>query len=116
MSAFCDFAENKIVDHIFRGRQWTAPTRTDVCLYTAAPGESGGGTEVSGGSYAPVQITTSDTAWEATQGGTPAAASSGTSGATQNPSAITFPAPTANWGSVVATALKDESGNFLMYC
>lgn len=110
-----DFLENKLVDHLFRARSYTAPATIKLSLYTAAPGEAGGGTEVSGGSYAPVSITTSDTAFEATQGGTPAAASSGTGGATQNGSAATFPTPTANWGTVTHVTVDDATDNPLLY-
>jgi hypothetical protein len=102
MSQFADYAENKIIDQIWRARQWTTPTRVDFALYTAAPGETGGGTECTGGSYARAQVTTGDTAFNATQGGTPAAASSGTGGATANAASIPFPTPTGSWGTVVA--------------
>jgi hypothetical protein len=107
MSALGDYAENKIIDQIWRGRQWTAPTRIDFALYTAAPGESGGGTEVSGGSYARAQVTTGDSAFNATQGGTPAAASSGTGGSTANAGTINFATPTGAWGNVVAMAAHE---------
>jgi hypothetical protein len=82
------------------------------------PADAGGGTEVSGGSYArATRGVNSDTAWEATQGGTPATASSGTGGATQNPGAITFPAPTANWGVVTHIGIFDAAsgGNLLFH-
>src|SRR5688500_10495185 len=116
MSAFTDFAENKIVDHIFRNRAWAVPAAVVVELYTAAPGEAGGGTVVSGGAYAPVTHGPSDVTWRATQGGTPAAASSGSSGATDNAGVITFPAPTANWGSVSHIGIKDGvGGNLMLY-
>ncbi len=111
-----DYLENKIIDHVFRGRTFTAPTQLWVALFTAAPSDAGGGTEVSGGSYArATQGVNSDTAWKATQGGTPAAASSGTSGQTSNPGALTFPAPTANWGVVTHFGIYDaaSSGNLL---
>jgi hypothetical protein len=44
-------------------------------------------------------------------------ASSGTGGTTSNNGAITFPAPTANWGSVVAFGIFDalSGGNLLFY-
>lgn len=117
MSAMSDYLENKLIDHIFRNRSFSVPTTIYVALFTAAPSDSGGGTEVSGGSYARVQVGPSDTAWEATQGGTPAAASNGTGGATQNGSAITFPTPSGNWGSVTHFGIFDAStsGNLLMH-
>jgi len=117
MSDMSDYLENKLIDHIFRNRSYTVPSTIYVGLFTAAPSDSGGGTEVSGGSYARVQVGPSDTTWEATQGGTPAAASSGTGGATQNAAAITFPTPSANWGSITHMGIFDAStsGNLLMW-
>lgn len=118
MSDMSDYLENKLIDHLFRGRSFTAPTQLWVALFTAAPSDAGGGTEVSGGSYARATPgANSDTAWKATQGGTPAAASSGTGGATSNPNAITFPAPTGNWGVITHFAIFDASsgGNMLIW-
>ncbi|HEY9245638.1 MAG TPA: hypothetical protein VIO11_02215, partial [Candidatus Methanoperedens sp.] len=75
MAGMSDYLENKLIDHIFRARSFTAPTQLWVGLLTAAPSDAGGGTEVSGGSYARATPgVNSDTAWTATQGGTPAAA------------------------------------------
>lgn len=112
-----NYLENKIIDLVFRNRAFSAPTGVYVALFTAAPSDAGGGTEVSGGSYARVQHGPSDTTWEATQGGTPAAASSGTTGATQNAGTITFPSPTANWGQVTHIGIFDAatSGNLLYH-
>jgi hypothetical protein len=117
MSAMSDYLENKLIDHIFRNRSYTVPATVYVGLFTAAPSDSGGGTEVSGGSYARVQVGPSDSAWESTQGTTTAVASSGTGGATQNGSVITFPTPTANWGSVTHFGIFDASsgGNLLFH-
>lgn len=116
MSALTDYLENKLIDHIFRTSSFTKPTVLAVALYTAAPGETGGGTEVSGGSYTRVDLPPLNTNWTATQGGT-TGDSSGTGGATDNAVEITFPAPTANWGTVSHTALHDATsgGNMLMY-
>lgn len=77
-------------------------------LFTAAPSDSGGGTEVSGGSYARVQYDPSDSNWSAPSGG---------NGQTQNSNAITFPTATADWGTVVAVGVFDAStgGNLLVH-
>lgn len=118
MAGKSDYLENKIIDHVFRGRSFTAPTQLWVGLLTAAPTDASGGTEVSGGSYARATPgVNSDTAWKATQGGTPASASSGTGGQTSNPAALTFPAPTANWGVVTHFGIYDASsaGNLLYW-
>lgn len=117
MSAMSDFLENKLIDLIFRNRAYGPPATIYIALFTAAPGETGGGTEVTGGAYARVQIGPSDAAWESTQGTTTAVASSGTGGATQNGSTATFPTPTANWGVITHFAIMDAvtGGNYLMY-
>lgn len=117
MAAMTDYLENKIVDHLFRATAYTAPTNLYVGLLTAAPSDSGGGTEVSGNAYARVQITSATTAWNATQGGT-TGASSGTGGQTANAGAITFPSPTpSGWGTVTHFAIFDASstGNMLFW-
>ena len=52
-----------------------------------------------------------------TQSGGSTTASSGTGGTTSNNAAVTFPAPTANWGSVSYFGIYDAStaGN-LLFC
>jgi len=116
-SALSNFWENELIDHLFRARSYTAPTDHWIALYTAAPGETGGGTEVSGGSYARVQVAAGFANFEGTNGETTNVDSAGTGGATQNRNAITFPAPTANWGNVTHFASLDAStsGNFYFY-
>jgi len=110
-----DYLENKLIDHLYRGTAMGAQAAgVYVALFTAAPTDAGGGTEVAGGGYARVLVGPSNTAWNATQGGT-TGASSGTGGATTNAADITFGTPTANWGSVVAFATFDAvtGGNML---
>jgi hypothetical protein len=116
VSAFSDFLENKLIDHVLRNTAYTVPTTIYVALYTAAPSDSGGGTEVTGGSYARVQVGPSTTAWTATQGGT-AGASSGTGGQTANAADITFAAPSANWGTITHFGIHDAltTGNLLFH-
>jgi len=111
-----DYLENKLVDHIFRTGAFTKPAALYIALLTGAPSDAGGGTEVAGGGYARVNLAPSDTNWKATQGGT-SGASSGTSGVTANAATITFPAPSANWGTVTHFAIYDASsgGNLLVW-
>jgi len=112
-----DYLENKLVDQLFRGQ--TAPTTTTlyVALLTAAPSDSGGGTEVTGGSYARVAVTSSLANWAGTQAAASTVASSGTGGQTSNNAAITFPTPTATWGTVTHFGIYDASsgGNLLFW-
>lgn len=79
-----------------------------VALFTAAPGETGGGTEVSGGSYARVEYDPSDSNWDAATSG---------DGLSDNALDVTFPAPTANWGLVSDMAIfnRASGGDMLIY-
>lgn len=114
MSAMSDYLENKLIDHIFRNTAYSVPTTVYIGLLTAAPSDSGGGTEVSGGSYARVQVGPSTSTWVGTHG-TTTGASSGTGGQTSNAATITFPTPSADWGSITHFGIYDAStgGNLL---
>jgi hypothetical protein len=111
-----DYLENLLVDHLFRTRSFPKPASLYVALFTAAPSDSGGGTEVAGGSYARVNLAPLDANWAATQGGT-SGNSTGAGGVTSNALAITFPAPTGNWGTITHFALMDAAsgGNMLIW-
>lgn len=76
-----------------------------VGLFTATPNKSGGGTEVTGGSYARVEMD-SDVIFD------PAANSE-----TESTDVVAFPTATASWGSVTAVGLFDasSSGNLLAW-
>lgn len=105
MAAFTDAEENALIDWYFRNQAFTQPANHFFALFTAAPGETGGGTEVSGGSYARVTVACSLANFAGTQSAGSTIASSGTSGTTSNNNVITFPAPTGNWGVVVSMAI-----------
>lgn len=115
MSAASDFLENMIVDWVFRARTPSKPTALWIALATAVFVDAGGGTEITGGSYARVNLAPSDTNWFGTHG-TTSGNSSGTSGATSNAVVITFPTPTADWGVVIGWGIFDASsgGNLLL--
>lgn len=49
--SFSDFTELELLDHIFSAATYTPPATLYVALYTAAPSDSGGGTEVSTGNW-----------------------------------------------------------------
>jgi len=117
MSAMSDYLENKLIDQLFRGQ--AAPTTTNlyVGLLTAAPSDSGGGTEVSGNNYSRVTVASSLANWAGTQSAGSTTASSGTGGQTSNNSAITFATPSGTWGTVTHFGIYDAStaGNLLFY-
>ncbi len=104
--SFNDFLEDELLDHVFGAAAYTAPATLYVALYTVAPSDTGGGTEVTGGSYARVAVTNNATNFPAASGG-----------AKSNGTVITFPTATANWGTVVAFAILDAAtnGNFLCW-
>lgn len=127
MAALTDFLENRIIDWLMRGQAigitgasaaaGTGPTSLFVGLFTANPSDTGGGTEVTGGSYARVAVVSSLANWAGTQAAASTVASSGTTGTTSNNGTITFPAPTANWGLVTGLGLFDavSAGNLLIF-
>jgi hypothetical protein len=47
-----NYLENKLIDHFLGTTSYTMPADVYVGLFTVSPGEAGGGTEVTGGSYA----------------------------------------------------------------
>ena len=108
MSAMSDYLEVEIRKHIFRTGSFTKPSQLWVALFTGAPSDSGGGTEVTGGSYARVQRDPLDANWTAPDS---------TGGVTANAAAITFPSPTANWGTITHFGIFDASagGNLLFH-
>ena len=104
MAGFSDYLEDKVLDHVFGGTAYTAPGTLYVGLYTAAPSDSGGGTEVSGGSYARKSM--------------PAMTVSGTSPTeATNGAAVEFVTATGSWGTVTHVGVFDasSSGNLLAW-
>jgi hypothetical protein len=78
----------------------TRPTTWYVALFTDDPGESGAGTEISGGSYSRTAVTftvTGDTA--------------------SNSGAVEFPAASTSWGTITHIGVMDAatSGNMIVY-
>jgi len=99
--AWSNAGEAAILNAFFQATALGAPATLYFALYTAAPTGAGGGTEVTGGSYARVAMVAGTTNFAAASGGSPSASS--------NLVAITFPAPTANWGTVVAVGILSAS-------
>ena len=100
-NAFTNYLENKIMAYVFSGTAFSSPSASlYIGLFTAAPGEGGGGTEVSGNGYNRkiVSLTT-------------------TNNASTNGSAVEFDAATASWGTITYVAIFDAStsGNMLAY-
>lgn len=117
MASMSNYLENKIIDWLLRGQSFTPPTNVYVGLYTAAPSDAAGGTEVTGGSYARQAVSSALTSWAGTQSAGSTTASTGTSGTTSNNAVITFPTPTADWGTCTHLGIWDAStsGNLLFW-
>ena len=98
--SFTNFLETEILDHVFAGAAYTAPGTHYLGLFTSAPGEAGGGTELSGNAYARQQINFT------TSGDT-----------TSNNAAVEFPTATGSWGTVTHVGVFDAatSGNLMVY-
>ena len=103
MAALSNYAEKLLLDWLMTTGSATRPTAWYVALYTAAPSDSGGGTEVSGSGYARQTVAFSAAA---TPGGT-----------TSNTGAVTFTAAGGNWGSISHIGLHDAltGGNLLWH-
>jgi len=100
MAGFSDYLENKVLDYVLSGGSFSQPGTKYLALYTAAPTDAGGGTELSGSAYARQSC-----------------AFTTTSSASTNTSAVEWPTATGNWGTIVAVGIFDAStsGNLLAW-
>jgi hypothetical protein len=107
MANASDYLEGLIRDHLLRTDTWAKPTALWVSLHTEDPYDDATGSEVSGGSYARMQLNPGDANWSEEDA---------TGGESTNLVAITFPAPTAIWGLITDFGLWDAStaGNLLV--
>lgn len=100
-----DAYEKKVLDLIFRNTNASATvplgldaTNVWIGLYTATPSDTGGGTEVSGGSYARVAVVRTGAGWNA---------ATGTLALSANTGVITFPTASGSWGTVTQFGIFD---------
>ena len=98
--SFTNYLETEILDFAFTTGTATRPTSWFIALYTAAPGEAGGGTEVSTGSYVRQSVAFSVSGNTAT-----------------NTAAVEFPTATGSYGTVSHVGVFDasSSGNLLAF-
>lgn len=101
MSALSDHSEDLLLDWLMTNGSATRPTAWYVALYTAAPNDAGGGTEVSTGGYARQSVT-----FGAASGGT-----------CSNTGQVDFTASGGNYGTVTHVGIFDAvtSGNLLWH-
>jgi len=95
-----NYLENKVLDDLYGSGD---PTSIYVALYTVAPSDAGGGTEVTGTNYSRKAVTNNDTNFP-----------DAVDGVKTNGAAFTYSQAGSNWGSIVAMATFDAAdGNFL---
>ena len=100
--SFSNYLETEILDHVFGGNAYTAPATLYLALFTAAPGETGGGTEVntSGTAYARQSV-----------------AFTVSGNTASNTADVEFPTATGSYGTVTHVGIYDAStaGNLMAY-
>jgi hypothetical protein len=98
--SFSNHLETLVLQWAFTTGSATRPTQWHVALYTAAPSDTGGGTEVSGNGYARVAATFTVSGNLAT-----------------NASSLEWAAATGSWGTVTHAAVFDAAtgGNMLAH-
>ncbi len=104
MAALSDAAEVLILNYLMTAESVTRPTAWYVALYTGAPSDAGGGTEVSGSGYARKTVT-----W---------AVASGAGGTTSNSNVPTWTASGGAFGTVTHIGIHSAlsgSGNLLWH-
>ena len=101
--SFSDYLEDKLLNHVFAGASYTAPTTIYVGLHTTANTDAAAGTELSGSGYARQTVACRVTGTNPTEA--------------DNDSGIEFPVATASWGTVTHAAVYDAltGGNMLAY-
>ncbi len=101
-----DYLENKVLDHVLGSTSYTKPANVYLALYTVAPTDAGGGTEVAGASYVRLALTNNATNW-------PAAVN----GSKSNGIDFVFVTAGEAWSTVVAFGLFDaqNAGNLLYW-
>jgi hypothetical protein len=98
--SFSNTFETRVLSWVFTAGSATRPTEWHVALYTAAPSDTGGGTEVSGGAYARQSVAFTVSGNTAT-----------------NSAALEYPTATASYGTVTHVGVFDAStgGNLIAY-
>jgi hypothetical protein len=103
MAALSDYAEKLALDFLMNTQTATRPTAWYIALFTAAPSDSGGGTEVSGNGYSRQAVTFG--------------AAHATAGTTDNTNAQSFTASGGNWGTITHLGIfsASSSGNLIFH-
>ena len=92
--------ETTTLNWLFTATSVTRPTAWYIALYTVAPTDGGGGTEISGNAYVREAVAMSVTGDNAT-----------------NTGAVEWPTASGTWGTIVAVGVFDalSAGNLIAY-
>lgn len=103
MAHLSDYTENKVLEHILGKTSWTMPTNY-LALFSSAPTDAGGGTEISGNGYARLASVAAD--WATASGGS-----------SNNANQRQWATATAQWATVTAFGAYDSAsaGNLLWW-
>lgn len=107
MGSFTNYTENAILNEVFGGTAFTAPTTLYIGLSTTTVTETGGGiTEPVGNNYSRVAVSNNLTNFPTTSTSTK-----------QNGVAFNFPQASGNWGTVTYFFISDANsgGNIIAY-
>jgi hypothetical protein len=113
VSQFSDYIEPLILNAVFNSVALDGAVDQYIALYTVTPSDAGGGTEVTGGSYARLSV-------DANSGAAPKwalAVADGVGHKVSNANTFTFAQATVGWGAVLAFGVFDHltTGNLLMW-
>lgn len=101
MGSFSNYLENKVLDHVIGGPDYTRPATLYVALCTTAPTDASTGStivEPSGDNYSRTAVTNNATNFPAASSGSKA-----------NGTVITCPTASGSWGTITHIALMDAS-------
>lgn len=101
--SYSDYLEGKVQDHLHGIASYSAPATVYIAFFTDATSDAGGGTEVTGGSYARIAVTNDATEWTRS------------ANSVTNDNVLTSAEATADWGTVTNFAKFDalSGGNML---
>ncbi|MGE3795914.1 MAG: hypothetical protein AB7I38_18590 [Dehalococcoidia bacterium] len=106
MAGKSTYLTDALLNHVLRNTTYTPPSTVYAGLFSAAPSDAGGGTELSGSGYARQAVTLG-----APEAGTP------TGRQCKNAGAVTFGPATADWSEATHFGIFDAAtaGNLLYW-
>ena len=117
MAAMSNYLQNSLIDSLFRGIPYTAPTTLYIALCLVTPTAASTGSTINEpAGYTRQSISSAPSSWYTTQNTNSTGPSAGTTGATGNIGAVVW--TNVNWsGTVVGVCICDAptGGNVLFY-